>query len=131
MASCTLIIARHQNLFRLLPSREPPLAVDYRLPISYTIPDSPYKLMALLILFLSELTQGSLIFMLAFISRVIICIASLLPLQNPFLQGKYAGNIVDTIPGLSIQQANPQNFSQCIRQQIMKSVVDFGSLVYE
>jgi hypothetical protein len=39
--------------------------------------------------------------------------------------------LVEYIPGISMQEANPKNFSQRTRQQIMKSVIDFESLVYE
>lgn len=39
--------------------------------------------------------------------------------------------LLEYIPGISMQQANPQKFSRRSRQEIMKSVVNFESRVYE
>ncbi|PGH11040.1 hypothetical protein AJ79_05082 [Helicocarpus griseus UAMH5409] len=39
--------------------------------------------------------------------------------------------LIEYIPGVSMQQVNPKDFSQHDRQEIMKSVIDFESLVYE
>lgn len=39
--------------------------------------------------------------------------------------------LIEYIPALSMQQVNPGDFSQYTRKHIMKSVVDFESLVYE
>lgn len=39
--------------------------------------------------------------------------------------------LIEHVPGLSMQAAIPSDYSQPVRQQIMKSVVDFDSLVYE
>lgn len=38
--------------------------------------------------------------------------------------------LVEYIPGISMQQTNPEEFSQLTLQQLMKSVVDFETLVY-
>ncbi|ODH50727.1 hypothetical protein GX48_03235 [Paracoccidioides brasiliensis] len=39
--------------------------------------------------------------------------------------------LMEYIPGISMQQANPENFSRLARQEIMKSVIDFESRLYE
>ncbi|KAJ5458027.1 hypothetical protein N7475_009415 [Penicillium sp. IBT 31633x] len=39
--------------------------------------------------------------------------------------------LIEYLPGISMQQANPKNFSQCTRQQIMTSVIQFESEVYK
>ncbi|EER37887.1 conserved hypothetical protein [Histoplasma capsulatum H143] len=39
--------------------------------------------------------------------------------------------LMEYIPGISMQQANPEKFSRLARQEIMKSVINFESQLYE
>ncbi|KAJ9219570.1 hypothetical protein DTO027B5_4838 [Paecilomyces variotii] len=39
--------------------------------------------------------------------------------------------LLDYIPGTSMQQVNPKDFSQQTRQQIMRSIVDFETLIFQ
>lgn len=72
-------------------------------------------------------------------------LSSLKPAQIPRFYGSYSLNIhvkeskmrsvrlilMEYIPGKSMQQVNPNDFSQSARQDIIKAVIDLDSRVYE